>query len=582
MTETAPAAGPRPNKYARRRAITLISVYVLFAAHMVHWKLAGRTLAPLEVNELMYTLEAGVITAGALLMVLVTLSVAVFGRFFCSWGCHILALEDLCSWLMEKVGIKPRVVRAKALLLVPMGAVLLMFAWPQVQFIFMDRPRPELHMAGDADGWASFVTADYWRNLPPPGIALLTFAVVGFGMVYFMGHRAFCKYGCPYGALFAIFDRIAPGKIRSTGKCDACALCTASCQSDINVHEELATYGKVIDPGCLKDLDCVAACPNGSIEYGFGKPALMRDRSLDAPKPPKAMFNRWEEWGMGLGFIPFLLMYRGLYGQLPLLMSLGLAAVSVYFVVVLLRLVRADAVKLVRAQLKADGKLRSSGWIALVLGVFFLAVVAHSTAIRIQEWRGTRLAEQITRTAADGVELSTIDAGIAACRFVEDYGLLSTPQAQRSHGALLQARGEYLAERGEYEDALSAFEEGVGLVPWHAKLRYNFALMLSILDRQAEAAGHYRVATELAPGDADAWLNLGSLLMQAGEDAEAESCLRRAIELRPDFGTPYFNLGQLLHAIDRKDEAMPLLERAAELDANYAEWLAKSRQELEK
>ncbi len=30
-------------------------------------------------------------------------SAALFGRFFCSWGCHILALEDLCAWLLARV-----------------------------------------------------------------------------------------------------------------------------------------------------------------------------------------------------------------------------------------------------------------------------------------------------------------------------------------------------------------------------------------------------------------------------------------------------------------------------------------------
>ena len=33
---------------------------------------------------------------------------AIFGRFFCSWGCHILALEDLCAWILGKLGVRPR------------------------------------------------------------------------------------------------------------------------------------------------------------------------------------------------------------------------------------------------------------------------------------------------------------------------------------------------------------------------------------------------------------------------------------------------------------------------------------------
>ena len=60
-------ARARPG-YGRWRAASLALVYVLFAAHVVHWKLRGETLAPLELNEVMYTVEVGVITAGFLFM----------------------------------------------------------------------------------------------------------------------------------------------------------------------------------------------------------------------------------------------------------------------------------------------------------------------------------------------------------------------------------------------------------------------------------------------------------------------------------------------------------------------------------
>lgn len=58
----------KPHRYSRWRAKTLILVYVLFAAHIVHWRFAGRTLAPLELSEVMYTLELGIVTAGFVFM----------------------------------------------------------------------------------------------------------------------------------------------------------------------------------------------------------------------------------------------------------------------------------------------------------------------------------------------------------------------------------------------------------------------------------------------------------------------------------------------------------------------------------
>ena len=82
-------AARRGPHYGRWRAATLILVHVLIGLHIAHWLVAGRSLAPLEFNEVMHTLELGLVTAGFLLMASAVLATAVFGRFFCGWACHL-------------------------------------------------------------------------------------------------------------------------------------------------------------------------------------------------------------------------------------------------------------------------------------------------------------------------------------------------------------------------------------------------------------------------------------------------------------------------------------------------------------
>ena len=130
----------KPSKYGKWRALTLASVYVLMGIHIAHWKLNGTTLAPLELNEVMYTLELGIVTAGFLFMAVALLATLIFGRFFCSWGCHILALQDLCGWLLEKINVRPKPVRSRVLLLVPPAALFYMFVWPQILRLHEGRP----------------------------------------------------------------------------------------------------------------------------------------------------------------------------------------------------------------------------------------------------------------------------------------------------------------------------------------------------------------------------------------------------------------------------------------------------------
>lgn len=116
-----------------------MGVYVLMTLHWAHWHFTGKSLAPLELNEVMHTLELGIITAGFLFMCLATLSVLIFGRFFCSWGCHILALEDGSAWLLGRIGIRPKLIRSRVLLLVPAGAMGYMFLWPQAKRFVLEQ-----------------------------------------------------------------------------------------------------------------------------------------------------------------------------------------------------------------------------------------------------------------------------------------------------------------------------------------------------------------------------------------------------------------------------------------------------------
>lgn len=74
-------AAVRKRSYEKWRLTSLVGIHVLFIAHFIHWKLKGRTLAPLEFDEVLYTIHQGIVTAGFILMALVMVATLVFGRF---------------------------------------------------------------------------------------------------------------------------------------------------------------------------------------------------------------------------------------------------------------------------------------------------------------------------------------------------------------------------------------------------------------------------------------------------------------------------------------------------------------------
>ncbi|MCH7622586.1 MAG: 4Fe-4S binding protein [Nitrospinae bacterium] len=190
-----------------------------------------------------------------------------------------------------------------------------MFAWPSVYRWWLGHPVPKLtnHM----------MKTYFWETFPGPIIAILIILVGGFAMVYFLGAKGFCTYACPYGGLFGLADKVAPGRIRVTSACEHCGHCTSVCTSNVRVHEEVALYGMVVDPGCMKCMDCVSVCPNDALYFGFAKQSVgAKTKSPRRPTPYE--FSLGEEIVMAAVGLGALLSFRGLYDRIPLLMAMAI------------------------------------------------------------------------------------------------------------------------------------------------------------------------------------------------------------------------------------------------------------------
>lgn len=590
----------RASRHGRWRAASLAAVYVLMGIHIVHWKIAGRTLAPLEINEVLHTLHLGIITAGFIFMTVAVLATSVVGRFFCSWGCHILALEDLSTWLLEKVGIRPKPLRSRVLLWVPPMALAYLVAWPQVERLLLGEALPTLRVVSDPEGWTSFVTTDLWRNLPGPWIAVLTFAVCGFAIVYLLGSRSFCRYVCPYGALFAAADRLAPGRIVAAGDCQKCGTCTALCQSHIRVHEEVLQFGTVVSTSCLKDLDCVKGCPHQALRFGFTRPPLFRSWAELRRRPKRRYsFSRLEDVLMAASFMVALIVFRGLNDSMPFLLALAVAAIFSYIAVLCLRLARDARVRLNNFQLKATGRLTAAGRVFAVVALFLGGLTVHSAFLRYHSFLGQRafheLARQSGERSAEGLSparqivaatalshLETVDRWdwmrptSLKRRLASLHLLMSSPAAAEAQlravlseepddrearfrlGELLRSEGRTIAAAHQLEEVVASTE---GLDSRRDRQLRGAAYaalahMEATAGRRTQAIRHYEMAVRSSPGDAEALLALGSLLADTGALGDAETYLLRSVRLRPNSAAAHNNLGVVLTRLERDAEAM--------------------------
>jgi tetratricopeptide (TPR) repeat protein/ferredoxin len=575
----------RKSRRARWRAAALIAIHVVVAAHVTHFIIAGRTLSPVEPSESMYTLELGWVNAGFIFFAVALLSTLLFGRFFCGWACHIVALQDLCGYLLRRLGIRPRPLRSRLLVFVPLGVGLYMFVWPTVHRLLVARttfPGFQNHL----------VTDGFWDTFPGPVIAVLTLLVCGFAAVYFLGNKGFCTYGCPYGAFFAGMDRLALGRIVVSDACDQCGHCTATCTSNVRVHEEVARHGMVVSPGCMKCLDCISVCPKEALSFRFGGPALFRGsragsgRTFDSSVGHAALFSlafvlvllavsgaygAWlyavagalvvltvlvvskrrgdfhlsagEELLAGFVFVGSVLTFRGLYDGPPLLMSAGLGAITAFVVLKLYHLARNPNVRLQNLNLKLGGRVRRAGWTFATAATVWLLFSGHSA---FAQWHRAWGGYWLNRT-----EASREDALSGAFR--------QRSYSERHHEAARAAHHHFsLADRFGLKDVV---EVKLGLAWTH------------LLRQEPEAAEHeIRAALALDPRDPVKHENLVSFLLARGHTGRATEALADKIGLveepKPE---DHFRLAGLLLADERASEALEHYRASVELAPNTAE-----------
>jgi len=547
----------RPSKNSRWRALALVLVHVLVAVHVAHWLRAGETLSPLEPSEAMEFFKHDLVNAGFVFFGLAILSTLVLGRWFCGWACHLVALQDLCLVLLKRAGIRPKPLRSRLLGFVPALAALYMFVWPLAYRLWV----------GDAPGpYAVALTKqDFWGTFPPWPVALVTFAVCGFAIVYFLGAKGFCTYACPYGAFFGWADRLALGRIRVTDACEGCGHCTATCTSNVIVHEEVRTHGMVVDPGCMKCLDCVSVCPKEALYFGFGRPAL--GLAARPAQREKASASWGEEAVLALAFAAAFLVYRGLYGVIPFLLALGLAGILAVCAGAGLALVRLPSARFLGFGLKAAGRPTRAGWIfAALLGIALL-VSLHSAWIQWNVGRAGRTFEALrgAREAfltdpglvLEPAERARAERGALSARLALRHGLLRPPEQrlQLAWLALLAGSEE------DFERELAAV---AGSVADPAALHYDLARFHEARGRPERAAAELEAALAARPSAA-AFDRLARLHFGAGRGEEALATFERALQAFPDSADLHFNRGVVLGVLSRRGEAVEAFRKVSEL-----------------
>ena len=137
-------------------------------------------------------------------------------------------------------------------------------------------------------------------------------------------------------------------------------------------------------------------------------------------------------------------------------------------------------------------------------------------------------------------------------------------------------RGVAHSHSGEYEKAISDYNEAIRINPEDALAYYNRGLIYDNSGEYEKAISDYNEAIRINPEYADAYLGRGLIYDNSGEYEKAISDYNEAIRINPEYADVWLELGQVYECKENLEKAKECFERALEIDPENADgwfWL---------
>lgn len=195
---------------------------------------------------------------------ILTLYAVLFGRMICGWLCPFGLIQELLYKIKTPKLKKSPVTRILSYLKYVI-LVFFVFIIP-IMYAFRDTPLPAfckyICPAGTLEGGigllSNAVNESYFSMLGPIftwKFLLMVSILISCVFVF----RLFCRFICPLGALYGLFNRFSFFGVKvEQSKCTDCGLCVSYCKVDIR---------HVGDQECIGCGECIGVCPTKAIHW---------------------------------------------------------------------------------------------------------------------------------------------------------------------------------------------------------------------------------------------------------------------------------------------------------------------------
>ena len=180
---------------------------------------------------------------------------SLFGRAICGWFCPMGLFQDLLSKI------------TKFRLKIPKLFEYMKYFWLVVVSIFIVYFTGEtwfckLCPVGGLQAGIPQVLLDPDLRTIIGTLFAIKMVIVGIFIVSsIIINRPYCRYMCPLGAIYSLFNRFSLVKISfNETKCTFCSLCAKKCPVDIN---PIFDYNSTI---CIRCMECVRVCQTNALK----------------------------------------------------------------------------------------------------------------------------------------------------------------------------------------------------------------------------------------------------------------------------------------------------------------------------